>query len=352
MPARKAVTWAELRVGVLVLATIALLAVFVFYATGGGRILASQTDYRTYLPDVAGLKPGAPVRLAGLEVGTVQQVRLTAEFPGDRSRQTEIFFRLRRDYADYVRSDSRAFITTEGLLGESVLEVDPGLAGDRIPAGGAVPGTQRGNIKTIVENVDQITGDIRQLTADVRAGKGTLGKLFTDPQLFDRANRAVSEFQSLTQRAAAGEGTLGRLVVSTELYDQLRGTATKLDDVATELRAGHGTLGQLIYQSDIHDQAKSLVESANRIVARVEAGEGTLGKLVKDSTLHDNVNQTFANAREITRKLNQGEGAFGRAVNDPALYDNINEFSVEMRELIADFRKNPKKYLRIKLSLF
>jgi phospholipid/cholesterol/gamma-HCH transport system substrate-binding protein len=88
------------------------------------------------------------------------------------------------------------------------------------------------------------------------------------------------------------------------------------------------------------------------MAAKVEAGEGTLGKLLKDDQLHDNVNQTFANAREITRKLNQGEGAFGKAVNDPALYDNINNFSVEMRELIADFRKNPKKYLRIKLSLF
>jgi phospholipid/cholesterol/gamma-HCH transport system substrate-binding protein len=90
----------------------------------------------------------------------------------------------------------------------------------------------------------------------------------------------------------------------------------------------------------------------DRVAARVESGEGTLGKMIYKDELHDNANQTFANAREITRKLNEGEGSFGRAVNDPRLYDNINEWAVEMRALISDFRKDPKKYLRVKLSLF
>jgi len=351
MPARKAVTWAELRVGILVLLTLAIVATFIFYVTGEGMLFARHVNFRTYLPDVAGLKAGAPVRSAGVEVGTVLQVSLS-QFREDPARATEVLFRVREDFNDDIRQDSEAFITTEGLLGESVLEITRGSTGEIIAADGEVPGTRRGNIKQIVQNVDQITGDVRALIADVRAGKGTMGKLIVDQALYDRATQAVGDFQSLTRRAAAGEGSLGKLLVSEELYDQLKRTADTLEDAADNVRAGKGTLGALIYDTKFYDQALGVVERADRVVARVEAGEGTLGKLIADDALYNDTQQTFANAREITRKFNEGEGTFGRAVNDPRLYENINEFTTEMRALISDFRKNPKEYLRIKLSLF
>lgn len=351
MPARKAITWAELRVGIFVIVTLVLMAVFIFYATGAGRGFARQVQLRTYLPDVSGLKVGAPVRLAGVEIGAVKQVSLS-EFRQEPARHTEVVFRVQKRYLSEIRSDSQAFITTEGLLGESVLEISRGVSGTPIAEGGTVPGTQKGNIKEIVQNVSQITGDVRAVVADIRAGRGTMGKLIYDPSLYNRAYTAVSEFQSLTQRTAAGQGTLGKLVVSEELYNQLRGTATTLDEVARDLRAGKGTLGKLIYDTALYDKADSIVGRADNIVARVERGEGTLGKLIKEEKLHNDISETFANAREITRKANEGQGTIGRAVNDPRAYENFNELTTEMRALLSDFRKNPKKYLRIKLSLF
>ena len=351
MPARKPVTWVELRVGLFVLIALTLVATFIFYVTAEGVLFARWVRLKTYLPDVAGLKAGAPVRLAGVEVGTVKRVGLS-DFPGEPTRHTEVIFRVQQRYQDEIRSDSEAFITTEGLLGESVLEITRGVAGDPIHDWGTVPGTQRGNIKEIVQNVDHITGDVRALIADVRAGKGTLGKLLYDPKLYDRAAGAVEDFQSLTQRTAAGEGTLGKLMVSEELYDKVRGTADIIDEVARDLRAGQGTLGKLVYDTAVYDKANSVVDRADRIVARVEAGEGTLGKLITDKALYEDAQQTFAHAREISRKLDEGEGTVGRAVNDPRAYENFNEFTSELRALISDFRKNPKKYLRIKLSLF
>ena len=62
MPARKQVTWSELRVGLFVLAALGVLSIFVFYVTGGGTLFAAQVHYVTYLPDVSGLQTGAPVR--------------------------------------------------------------------------------------------------------------------------------------------------------------------------------------------------------------------------------------------------------------------------------------------------
>jgi len=341
-----------LRVGALVLVVLAISAIFVFYVTGEGRLFARHVEYKTFLPAVAGLKPGAPVRLAGFEVGTVKTVGLADDFRQDPVNKTEVRFQVLQRYKNYVRSNSLAYITTEGLLGESVLELDPSLEGELVPPGEAVPGTEKGNIKEIVQNVDAITGDVRTLIADVRAGKGTMGKLIVDPELYDRAQQAVNDFQSLTRRAAAGEGTLGRLMVSEELYDQLKATANTLQQGADAIRDKQGTLGKLIYDTAIYDQAESFVKRADKMAARLEAGEGTLGKLMTEEELHTDVKQTFANAREITRKVNEGEGVFGRAVNDPRVYENFNELTTEMRALISDFRKNPKEYLRIKFSIF
>ena len=291
------------------------------------------------------------MRLAGIEVGTVERVGLS-NFPQDPLRHTEVRIRIKSDFLEHVRSDSEAFITTEGLLGESVLEITRGVAGQSIPEGGVVPGARRGNIKQIVQNVDQITGNLRQIILKVNTGEGTFGKLVNDPALFDRALASVRDFESLARRAADGQGTLGKLFVSNELYDKMRGTTDTLDEVARDLRAGQGTLGKLIYDTTLHDRADKMMGRVEGLVDKVDRGEGTLGKLVQDPALYDRAHETFENASQITRKLNSGEGTFGKAVNDPALYDNVNEFTSEMRQLIGDFRKDPKKYLRIKLSLF
>ncbi|MGH9670540.1 MAG: MlaD family protein, partial [Terriglobales bacterium] len=96
MAPRKAVSWSELRVGLLVMTVAVILGLFVFYGTREA-LFATKSRYRTFLPDAAGLKKGAPVRLAGLEVGPVETIRL-ASVGAERARQTEINFKVRSEY--------------------------------------------------------------------------------------------------------------------------------------------------------------------------------------------------------------------------------------------------------------
>jgi len=167
MPASRSVTWAELRVGLLVVAALVILGVFVFAATAGGRWFAPRTEYVTYLPDVAGLQVGSPVRLVGYEVGTVERIGLSG-YRDDPKRHAEVRFVIYGDYREDIRSDSEAFVTTEGLLGQSMLEVSRGVTGEPVPAGGVVPGSERGSLKQIVRNVETLTREMRLLVADIR----------------------------------------------------------------------------------------------------------------------------------------------------------------------------------------
>ncbi|HXE75697.1 MAG TPA: MlaD family protein [Candidatus Xenobia bacterium] len=167
MRTSRQISWSELRVGLFVIMALGMASVFVFYMTQAGSLFAREVTYVTYLPDGAGLEKGAPVRLVGFGVGTVEEVGLS-EFREDPTRHAKVVFRVRREYAGDIRSDSQAFVTTEGLLGQSVLELTRGMKGEPVAAGGEVPGATRGSMKQVVENAERLTAELRLLVADIR----------------------------------------------------------------------------------------------------------------------------------------------------------------------------------------
>jgi phospholipid/cholesterol/gamma-HCH transport system substrate-binding protein len=84
----------------------------------------------------------------------------------------------------------------------------------------------------------------------------------------------------------------------------------------------------------------------------IKAGKGTLGKLVTDETLYNKLRDASTNIDTATAKLNKSDNTAGKLFNDPQLYDNVTALSADMRKFLEEFRKNPKKYLSIKLSFF
>jgi len=166
MHTSKQVSWAELRVGLFVLMALGMASVFVFYMTQTG-FFSRETRFVTYLPNAAGLENGAPVRLVGFAVGTVEKVDLS-EFRDDPKRHAKVVFRVRDDYVEDIRTDSEAYVTTEGLLGESVLELTRGMTGAPVPPDGVVTGSRRGSVQDIIENTEKLTAELRLLAADIR----------------------------------------------------------------------------------------------------------------------------------------------------------------------------------------
>ena len=88
------------------------------------------------------------------------------------------------------------------------------------------------------------------------------------------------------------------------------------------------------------------------MTGRINKGEGTAGKLVTDPSLYNRVNSLAERLDNLTSQLNEGEGTAGRLLHDKQLYDNLNGAATELRGLVADIRKDPQKYLRVKVSIF
>src|SRR5262249_10054591 len=124
MPQRKQIVWAELKVGLLTLVSIVLLVVGIFLVTGRTGFFTKTVVVRTLAPDAGGLRGGAPVRLAGIDVGKVKEVRISGL--EDRTRAVEITMEINRDNFSQLRSDSEAFLAAEGLLGERYVNLSKG----------------------------------------------------------------------------------------------------------------------------------------------------------------------------------------------------------------------------------
>jgi phospholipid/cholesterol/gamma-HCH transport system substrate-binding protein len=350
MPQRKQLTWAELRVGLFVLAGLFIMAVAIFYVTGAG-ILGPKYRIITYLPEVESLTTGAPVRLDGLEVGNVQTMQLNPN-PSDRMHNIQLVLRIDKKFADSIRTDSYSSLATEGLLGNRYVTISRGLTGTVIPNNGVIPGRAEAEMKAMVEkgsalmdNLGSLSQDLRGIVDKVQSGQGSIGMFMNDPALYNHLNSTAARLDSVAASIQKGEGTLGKLTASDELYN-------KVDDLVNAVQEQKGTIGKLVYDPAMYDSAKGFMDKGNGVLDDVRAGKGTIGKALYDQTLYNNLRDASANVRDATAKLNANEGTAGKLFNDPKLYDNMTALTADMRLMINDFRQNPKKFLHVKLAVF
>jgi phospholipid/cholesterol/gamma-HCH transport system substrate-binding protein len=361
MAQRKQITWSELRVGLFVLVGLLILAIGIFYVTGS-NFIGPKYRLKTFLPEVSGLATGAPVRLDGVDIGNVEAIRLVPRVPGkppERMRNIEVVMRLDRRYQSDILTDSTASLVTEGLLGNRYVTITRGYTGVPLKEGQVVTGTEEKAIKEVVErsadvlaNLKALSEEVQDIIADVHAGRGNLGKLLTDESAYNHLNSILAKGDQIAGNLQSGQGTVGKLLMTDELYTKADKGLDNLNSIISDVKAQKGTIGKLLYDPSLYDQAKAALENGNNIMGDIRAGKGTLGKLATDETLYNKVRDTSSNLAEATSKLNQNSNTAGKLFTDPQLYDNLAALSKDMREFIVEFRKNPKKYLTIKLSFF
>jgi phospholipid/cholesterol/gamma-HCH transport system substrate-binding protein len=350
MAQRKQLTWTELRVGLFVLAGLFILAVGIFYITGAG-ILGPKYRLITYLPEVEGVTVGAPVRLDGLEIGNVEAIHINPS-PQDRMQNIQLVLRVDKNFQKEIRTTSKASLITEGLLGNRYVTISRGLTGDVLQTNAVIPGEEEQAIKQMLERGGELMDKLTVITQQIQEGNGTVGKLINDPELYDHLNATASNLDSMSGTIAKGHGSVGKLLTSDDFYNKADATLTNINDVIGAVKDQKGTAGKLIYDPAMYNSAKGFLDNGNAVLADVRAGKGSLGKFTTDDSLFNNFRDASANFRDASAKLNSNTGTAGKLFSDPALYDNLSGLTGDLRLLIGDFRQDPKKYLRIRLTIF
>lgn len=346
-----------MRVGLTVIFASITLAVLVFLMTGSGGVFTKKIVLKSYVDNASGLRPGAPVRLQGVDIGNVTGIRVV---PGREPYPVEVTMKISTKYIDIIRKDSIIQLSTAGVLGETFVDVDSSVAkGPVVKDGDTLPMRETPDIQDVVrssqstlQNLDVLLRRVDRIVSFVESGQGSIGKLIYDPGLYNQLNSTVREFQGIVKQINSGEGSIGKFIKDDELYNKANSSVDKLNKIVSQIDNGQGTVGKLIKDPSLYNNANETIAKANRLMDDVNSGKGTLGMLAKDEQFRTKLNDTMTKLNDLTVKLNSTQGSAGKFINDPAMYDNANKLMVNSQELIQAVRQNPKKYLTIHLKLF
>ena len=357
MPSQKQLKWSQLRVGLTLLFASATLAVLIFVMSGTGGWFTRKITLRSYFDNAGGLREGAPVRLAGVDIGNVTGIHIVDNKP---ATPVEVTMKVNTKYKFNLRKDSVTLLTTAGVLGETYVDIDSSTA--NAPAatdGDTLAARSQPQIEDVVrasqgtlQNMDALLKRVDRIVAFIESGQGSIGKVIYSPALYDQLNATVTEFKGLVDDIQKGKGSLGPLLTSDEVYKKANAALDKLNAVVDDLQQGKGTAGKLLKDPELYDNANKTVANVRQLTDDINAGKGALGKMAHDQEFAAKLQTTINNLAELSEHLQKGEGTAGMLFKDPALYNNSNQMLVETRELVKAIRENPKKYLTFHVKVF
>ena len=346
MPRTRSLAWSELRTGVLTIVAVTIAAVLIFSLTGSRGFSWQRYTLKTKFPNVAGLAKGSPVRVAGVEVGTVTNI-------GFENEQVEVTFEVKKDQRERITDRSVAALGSISLLGESAVDISPSTSGTPIPDFGYVPaGRAKGSIADVSETATEGIEQITSLVHDMRQGRGTVGKLMTDERLYMELHRFATSAGDLTDSLKQGRGTLGKLLNDPAAANSLSASLTNIETLTRQLNAGEGSLGKLLKDDSFSRTLQSATGNLDTLVARLNRGEGTAGKLMTDTALYERLTGVTQKLDQVIDRLNSSDGTAGLLLKDRQLYENMNKVTTDLSGLLQEITKNPKKYLNVRISIF
>src|SRR2546426_278003 len=234
MAQRRSLAWTELRVGLLVIVSFALLALAIFYVSGQSGIFTKKYTVTAYFGSANGLRSGGEVWLEGVTIGNVDQVRISKQ--ADPAKSLEVDLKLDESYRNIIRTDSMVTINTIGLLGDKYVDITRGSeSGQIVPDNGTLQGSEAGDIRKIVTgtsdfvaNLDALSNQVKKLADRVDRGEGTLGQLTKDETVYNAFRESVSRFSMLVASIQNGEGTAGKIIRDPTLYNSLNESSSEI----------------------------------------------------------------------------------------------------------------------------
>lgn len=286
-------------VGAFVLITLVIFLYFIMnYTNELGMFEPRVNIYTTYKQPV-GLFPGAAVQLNHVKIGRVTDIHF-AEDPTDNTVYVEMV--INRADLQRIGKDALATITTKGLLGDNVINIEAGNPGEKghIEAGDYIESEEyRGmfgdvdvdeitsRLESILEKVDEggleaISSSVRNIsdiTAKIKSGEGSLGKLLTEEKLINDINDTVADLKTIA--AKLEDEDVAEKVG--ELADDLAATGESLNNIARAIEEGDGTIGALIKDPTLYEDLKIILQGAKRSKALKYAVQHTIRKRQKEA---------------------------------------------------------------------
>lgn len=312
---KKQLRWASLKVGIVITVTLVIVFFVVVFSGGIESLFKEKSLLYIYISDVKGLRKGATVRIAGVDVGSVKEIKLSKEYG------TVVKVSIDKNVLSYLKSDATATVQTIGLLGDKYIEIFPGESEQDFDISKGMYGEPQTEVREMlgiaistISKMESLINRIDSLVTKVDKSEGTISRLISDPSLYNSINSTVLELKKTIEEIR--KGSIGMLSTDRELYQKLSNTVKNLENIST----------------------------------KISSSEGTLGKILNDPTLYESLLKSSKRLENLLQDIEKSEGTVQMLLKDKILAEDLKRSVKELKELIEEIKKNPKKFF--KFSVF
>lgn len=319
----------DVKVGLFVFVAMALIGVSVWMLGEGGELLEDRYVLNCAFDDVAGLREGAVVRLAGIDVGEVRNIRFSEDLG---VKKVPVELSIKATYQDRIRDDSIARIDTLGLVGDKYVSISVGsLDEEPLNDGNQIDVAETVPLVEYQKQATRVAADLEEILAKVNNSLG-------DNSEANEASVAnvISSVESILKEAETGNGLIHALVYDESLTRKLDATVTNLqassadiNDITNEVQTGDGFANELIYGDEgeeLANQMGNLAEALETLVVDIENEDSLVHALIYDAeraSMVEDLHATATALRAISEGIEQGDGTLGLLAQDPALYEDL-----------------------------
>ncbi len=270
------------RLGLFVFLGAALLVLAIFLIGQNNALFSSTFNAKAYFKDVQGLRSGATVRLSGIDVGSVDKINIV----NDASGRVEVSMNLQTDIRRFIRTDTKATIETEGLVGSKVVVLKMGSSNaEQVKNGGYIQSEEPVGFSALIAQTEGImqytknmTKDLSQIVEKVNKGEGSIGKLINDDELYNNATsltrQADASLKNITEELTRITGVFDTLGIGVkDVVGNVDRTVMDVNGIIKNVTEGRGVLGALLVSGKYDTTIASTLENIHQtsIEAKVSA---------------------------------------------------------------------------------
>jgi phospholipid/cholesterol/gamma-HCH transport system substrate-binding protein len=272
------------KLGIFIFLGSVLLVIGIFMLGNKEALFKDTYTVKAYFHNIEGLRNGAPVRLSGIDVGAVKEIRII----GDTISVLEVSMRLLTEIERFIRKDTFAEIQTEGLVGNKIISLKMGSSkAEQVEDGGMILSREPVSFADIIEETQgimaytkEMTKDLSDIVSKVNTGDGTIGKLLNDDSLYyaaanltKSADRSLLSITSELNIVTNQFNKLGEGVES--VVTNVNNVVARLDSMLLDVSEGKGIIGSLMKEGTTQDSSFTAILTGLREVteqSRIAAG--------------------------------------------------------------------------------
>lgn len=288
----------QVKLGAFVLGGIALFLVAVFLIGSENNIFSNTFTITATFKNVEGLKQGDNVWLSGVKVGTVKDVSIVSE------GKVLVTLTLKNNQSQFIRRDATASIGSDGLVGNKIVVIRPGLAAqaiqedDTINTSSPADTQELMNIaKDVGENTRSLTSDLSMIAKKINEGQGVVGEIMNNGQLGQEIRMVVNNLSETGRNTALVSQELHKLVYELRNGDGLMPTLLRDTMYAQTFRQTLTNLQQ------VSANAQVMSDNLQTLSAKFNEDDNAVGVLLSDKATADRIKNTVENAEAATKKL-------------------------------------------------